>query len=109
MRKHFNNIALLYHIIIVFTISKGYLVEGQILQKFLGKFQIHELKNITAFARDHEDEFIDLVIKKSEKELNQKLKTSHRELEQAKSRIRKLDTIVQRLYEEIYRHYGTGC
>lgn len=81
-------------------ISQGYIVEGQILQKFLGKFQIHELKNITAFARDHEDEFVDFVMKKSEKELDQKLKTSHRESEQAKSRIRKLDTIVQRLYED---------
>ncbi len=43
---------------------------------------------------------VDLVMKKSEKELNQKLKTSHRELEQAKMRITKLDTIVQRLYED---------
>ena len=30
----------------------------------------------------------------------QKLKTSHRELEQAKMRITKLDSIVQRLYED---------
>lgn len=60
---------------------------------------LHELKNITSFARDHENEFVDLVMKKSEKELNKELKTSHRELEQAKMRITKLDTIVQRLYE----------
>lgn len=39
-------------------------------------------------------------MKKSEKELYQKLKISHRELEQAKMRIAKLDTIVQRLYED---------
>ena len=25
---------------------------------------LHELKNITAFERDHEDEFVDLVMKK---------------------------------------------
>ena len=46
------------------------------------------------------NEFVDLVMKKSEKKLNQKLKTSHSELEQAKARITKLDTIVQRLYED---------
>ena len=61
---------------------------------------LHELKKVTAFAREHENEFVDLVMKKSEKELNQTLKTSHREFEQVKSRIRKLDTIVQRLYED---------
>ncbi len=61
---------------------------------------LHEPKKVTAFAREYENEFVDLVMKKSEKELNQKLKTSHRELEQAKTRITKLDTIVQRLYED---------
>ena len=39
-------------------------------------------------------------MKKSEKELTQKLKSSNRELEQAKTRISKLDTIVQHLYED---------
>ena len=37
---------------------------------------------------------------KSEKELIQKLKSSHRELAQAKARISKLDTIVQHIYED---------
>ena len=39
-------------------------------------------------------------MKKSKKELTQKLKSSHRELEQAKARISKLDTIVQHPYED---------
>lgn len=39
-------------------------------------------------------------MKKSEKELNQKLKNSHRKLEQVKARITKLDTIAQKLYED---------
>ena len=55
---------------------------------------------ITSFAKQHEEEFVGLVMKKSEKELTQKLKSSNRELEQAKARISKLDTIVQRLYED---------
>lgn len=37
--------------------------------------------------------------KQGEKDLNRQLHDSHKELEQAKSRIVKLDTIVQRLYE----------
>ncbi|MBS4900777.1 MAG: DUF4368 domain-containing protein [Clostridiales bacterium] len=79
---------------------KGMCTSHQIKNVQVERILLHELKNITAFARDHEDEFVDLVMKKSEKELNQKLKTSNRELEQAKARITKLNTIVQRLYED---------
>ncbi len=79
---------------------KGMCTFHQIKNVQVERILLHELKNITAFARDHEDEFVDLVMKKSEKELNQKFKTSNRELEQAKARITKLNTIVQRLYED---------
>lgn len=79
---------------------KGMCTSHQIKNVQIEGILLHELKNITEFARDHEDEFVDLVMKKSEKELNQKLNTSHRELEQAKTRITKLDNIVQRLYED---------
>lgn len=48
----------------------------------------------------NESEFIELVTKQSEKDLNRQLRDSHKELEQAKCRIAKLDTIVQRLYED---------
>lgn len=49
---------------------------------------------------EHEREFIELVTKQSEKALNRQLRDSHKKLEQAKSRIAKLDTIIQRLYED---------
>ena len=55
---------------------------------------------MTAFAREHEDEFIQLITSNSEKKLNKELKDSHKEYEQAKARISKLDTIIQRLYED---------
>lgn len=54
---------------------------------------------ITSFAKQREEEFVGFVMKKSEKELTQKLRSSNRQLEQTKARISKLDTIVQHLYE----------
>ena len=48
----------------------------------------------------HESKFVSLVTKQNEKELNMQLCESHKELEQAKTRIGKLDTIVQKLYED---------
>ena len=41
-----------------------------------------------------------LVTRQNEKELDHQLRDSHRELEQAKDRIAKLDSIIQRLYED---------
>ena len=61
---------------------------------------LREIRKITAYAREHEDEFVELITKQSEKELNQQLRNSHKELEQATARITKLDTIIQRLYED---------
>ena len=61
---------------------------------------LHEIRRVTAYAREHEDEFVQMVTKQNEKELNRQLRDSHKELEQAMARIAKLDTIVQRLYED---------
>lgn len=58
------------------------------------------IKDITAYAREHEDEFVQMISKKSQDELNRSLRDSKRELEQAQIRIRKLDEIIQRLYED---------
>lgn len=41
-----------------------------------------------------------LVTRQNEKELDRQLRDSHKELEQAKDRIAKLDSIIQRLYED---------
>lgn len=61
---------------------------------------IRELRRITAYAREHEDDFIRLVTKQSETELNRQLCSSNRELEQADECIGKLDSLIQRLYED---------
>ena len=61
---------------------------------------LRELKRITAYAREHEDDFIRLVTKQSETEMNRQLRSSNRELTQAEERIGKLDGLIQRLYED---------
>ena len=55
---------------------------------------------MTAFARAHEADFVEMVMKKSQSELEKSLRDGKRELEQAQTRIRKLDEIIQKLYED---------
>ena len=55
---------------------------------------------MTAFAREHEDEFVDMVTKKKRTEVDRSLRDGKREMEQAQARIRKLDEIIQHLYED---------
>lgn len=61
---------------------------------------LRQLKSITAYARSHEAEFVELVTKQNEKELNRLMRSSSKDLGQAKERIKKLDSIMQRLYED---------
>lgn len=58
------------------------------------------IRQVTAFARDYEDEFVEMVTKKTRTELDKNMRDSKRELEQAQARISKLDKIIQRLYED---------
>lgn len=79
---------------------KGGCTSHQIRNVQVEEILLRQLRIITAYVREHEDEFVRLVTKQSEKELTRQLRDSHKELEQAQSRIVKLDTIVQRLYED---------
>lgn len=58
------------------------------------------LRSVTAFAREHEDEFVEMVTKKKRAEVDRRLRDGKREMEQAQARIRKLDEIIQHLYED---------
>ena len=46
------------------------------------------IRSITSYAREHEDEFVQMVTKKSQDELNKSLRDSKRELEQHTLEIR---------------------
>ena len=79
---------------------KGGCTSHQIHNVQVEKILLRELRRITAYAHEHEDDFVQLVTRQSEKELNRQLRDSNRELAQAEARIQKLDVIMQRLYED---------
>ena len=58
------------------------------------------IRGMTAYVRDHEDEFVKLVMQRRKAEIDRSLRESKRDLEQAQARIRKLDALIQRLYED---------
>lgn len=80
--------------------GKNNCVSHQIRNVVVEQLLLQDLQRVTSFAREHEDEFLQLITSNSERELNKELKDSHKEYEQAKARINKLDTIIQRLYED---------
>ena len=80
--------------------GKSNCVSHQIRNIVVEQLLLQDLQRVTAFAMEHEDEFLQLITSNSEKELNKELKDSHKEYEHEKARISKLDTIIQRLYED---------
>lgn len=58
-----------------------------------------DLQKVITFAREHKDEFLQLVTKTKAKELDRELRENRKEYEQATARISKLDVIIQKLYE----------
>lgn len=80
--------------------QKGKCTSHQIKNIQVEEILLREIRKVTAFAKDHEQEFVDLVLKKKTSELNQVLKNQKKELDDSKDRIAKLDSIVQNLYED---------
>lgn len=72
----------------------------QIRNSVIKQLLLADLKRVTSYAREHEEKFVKIVMKSSEKVLNQKLKESRKEYEQAKTRIAKLDMLIQKIYED---------
>lgn len=61
---------------------------------------LDQLKEITAYAREHEDEFIEMVTKSSAKTKEKEIRNSRKECEQSKALISKLDTLIEKLYKD---------
>ena len=61
---------------------------------------LNSIRSVTTFAREHEDEFVALIAQKSRKAVDKTLRDAKKELEHADSRMKKLDTLIQRLYED---------
>ena len=64
------------------------------------KLLLDNIRWLASYAKSHEDEFVQMVVRKSQAELDKSIRSSKRELEQAQSRIPILDGIIQRLYED---------
>lgn len=80
--------------------KKGLCSSHQIRNIVLEELILADIQRVTAFAREHEDEFIALITKQSKQEFNRLFKEHKRELETSLARVKKLNTIIQRLYED---------
>jgi len=79
---------------------KGGCSSRQIHNVVVEELLLDGIRRVTAFARDHENEFVEMVTKKTRIDLDKSMRDSKRELEQSQARISKLDEIIQRLYED---------
>ncbi|EHS2034600.1 MULTISPECIES: DUF4368 domain-containing protein [Enterococcus] len=61
---------------------------------------LKDIRRVTSFAKEHEDEFVEMVTALSEKELNKSLRDNNKELAQTTAHVDKLDSIIQKLYED---------
>ena len=80
--------------------GKDMCTSHQIRNCVIEDFLLDGIKNLTAYVREHENEFLEMVTKKNRADSDQHLHKIQRELEQSESRIKKLDLIIQRLYED---------
>ena len=72
----------------------------QIRNSVIEKYLLAGIREITEYVRVHEDEFVEMITRKSRADVERGLRDGKRELEQSQSRIYKLDDIIRRLYED---------
>lgn len=89
-----------YFVCATYRKNKGGCSSHQIRNVVIEEALLDDIRRITAFAKDHEVEFLEMVTSKTKVALDRNLRENKRELEQATQRIRKLDEIIQRLYED---------
>ena len=80
--------------------QKGKCTSHQIHNVQVEQILLMEINRMLAFVRERESDFVELLTKKNERDLNRQFRECGRELEQATQRITKLDGIIQRLYED---------
>ncbi len=80
--------------------EKGMCTSHRIRNQVVEQLLIEDLKRITAFAKNHEEEFTQVVFNQFEQDLSQKQRKDERTFEEAKARMKSLDTIIEKLYED---------
>ena len=89
-----------YFVCATYRKQKGKCSSHQIRNVVIEQLLLDDIRRVTSYAREHEDEFVRLVTQKSKQETERNLRESKKELEAAKARVAKLDGIIQRLYED---------
>jgi len=79
---------------------KGGCTSHQIRNEVIEKLLLAGIRDITEFARENEEEFVRMVSKKCIGNSEKALRDSKRELDHVQHRIKKLDDIIQKLYED---------
>lgn len=79
---------------------KGGCKSHQIRNVAVEKILLDSIRQITSYEREHESEFVEMVANKSQAEINKSQRDNRRELEHSYKRMEKLDTIIQKLYED---------
>lgn len=89
-----------YFVCATYRKIKGGCSSHQIRNVVVEELLLDGIRRVTAFARECEEDFVEMVTKKTRSELDKSMRDSRRESEQAQARIAKLDEIIQRLYED---------
>jgi len=89
-----------YFVCATYRKKKGGCNSHQIRNVVIEQLLLDDIRRVSAFAREHEDDFVQLITQKSKYETEKSLRDSKREYEQSQARISKLDGIIQRLYED---------
>ena len=89
-----------YFVCATYRKIKGGCSSHQIRNVVVEEMLLDSIRKITDYARQHEDEFVQLIAKKTKSDLDKSMRDNKRELEQSQVRIGKLDEIIQRLYED---------
>lgn len=79
---------------------KGACASHQIRNEVIENLLLEKLQDLLSFIGRHEAIFVRLKMAQSQDEMNRSLRDGKRELEQATARMQKLDSIIQRLYED---------
>ena len=79
---------------------KGGCSSHQIRNVVVENLILEGIHSMIKLVSEHEDEFVEMVTKKKRAEFDHSIRDGKRELEQAQTRIRKLDEIIQHLYED---------
>lgn len=80
--------------------TKAACTSHQIRNVVIERLLLEDLQRVTAFAKNHEEEFVRLVTDSTSRSLNREMKDNRKEYEQSQARIAALDKIIQRLYED---------